>query len=150
MALYRTLLLATDFSEASDCAVLHALELARLSGARLHVLHVITELTDKRRRRLPAEVMEVFAREVEVHAIEDMKHFCQRHLAAASAEGIEVTTDVVIGRSEEEILRQAKDQAVDLIILGTAGRTGIEKVLVGSTAERVIRAAEVPVLTVRV
>lgn len=150
MALYKKILFATDFSEGSYKACQHALEVAHLSGAQLYVLHVITELTDKRRRRLPAEVVEIFAREVETHAIADMKDFCKQYLSPEKLTGIELVTDVVIGRSEEEILRVAHAQSVDLIVLGTAGRTGIEKVLVGSTAERVIREAKVPVLTVRI
>lgn len=150
MIKYDCILFATDFSDSSEKACEHALTLASMAGARLHVLHVITELVDKRRRRLPAEVIEIFTREVETHAVEDMNEFCRRYLSADKVGAVKITSDVVIGRSEEEILRQAAKVNADLIVLGTHGRTGIEKVLVGSTAERVVRDAQVPVLTVRI
>lgn len=145
---YKTILFATDFSDGSRRACEHALTLAKLAKARLHVLHVITELSDKRRRRLPAEVVELFAREIEIHAIEDMKEFCADCLAAET--GVKISTDLVIGRAEDEILNQAKLHAADLIVLGSTGRTELEKILVGSTAERVVRHAKIPVLVVSI
>jgi nucleotide-binding universal stress UspA family protein len=145
---YRTILFATDFSLGSQRACEHALTLAKLAGARLHVLHVITELSDKRRRRLPAEVVELFAKEVEIHAIEDMKEFCANCLSAEH--GLEISTDLVIGRAVDEILKQATMQQADLIVLGSTGRTELEKILVGSTAERVVRHAKIPVLVVSI
>lgn len=149
MAEYKTLLFATDFSEGSSKAADHARSLASLCKARLHLVHVITELTDKRRRRLPAEVVNTFVREVETHALEDMHAFCEKYFADAAEAGYQVTTEVVIGSGFQEILKQAETVGADLIVMGTHGRTGIEKVLVGSTAERVVRNATIPVLTVR-
>ncbi|SFX73317.1 universal stress protein [Marinospirillum alkaliphilum] len=149
MAEYKTLLFATDFSEGASKAADHARSLASLCKARLHLLHVITELTDKRRRRLPAEVVNTFVREVETHALEDMHAFRDKYFADAAEAGYEVTTDVVIGSGFQEILKQAEIIGADLIVMGTHGRTGLEKVLVGSTAERVVRQSIIPVLTIR-
>jgi nucleotide-binding universal stress UspA family protein len=149
MANYKTLLFATDFSEGAEKAVDHARTLAVLTGARLHLLHIITELSDKRRKRVPADVIDTFIREVTKHAREDMQSFCDQHFADAQTQGFELTHDVIVGTGYEDIVDEAISIKADLIIMGTHGRTGIEKVLVGSTAERVVRNSTIPVLTVR-
>ncbi|HRQ66716.1 MAG TPA: universal stress protein, partial [Xanthomonadaceae bacterium] len=81
MADIKTILFATDFSEGAMRACDLARTLTRLSGARLHVLHVISELVDKRTHRLSSEVVDILVREVEVHAVEDMRTFCEAHFA---------------------------------------------------------------------
>lgn len=149
MAHYKTLLFATDFSEGASQAVQHARHLAQMTGARLHLLHVITELADKRRRRIPADVIDVFIREVTRHAEEDMQTFKTTHFADAETLGFTVTEQVLVGTGYEDLLQEAQAIDADLIILGTHGRTGLEKMLVGSTAERVVRHSSIPVLTVR-
>lgn len=149
MAEYKTLLFATDFSEGASQAIDHARQLAKLTGARLHLLHVITELADKRRRRIPADVIDTFIREITRHAEEDMESFKEEYFADAPDLGFKVTYEVSIGTGHEDIIKAAETIKADLIILGTHGRTGIEKVLVGSTAERVVRNSHIPVLTVR-
>lgn len=144
MAEIKTILFATDFSEGSERACDITRMLARLSDARVVVLHVITELADKRSRYLPSQVIETVIREVERHAVEDMHAFCEKHFA-----GLALATEIVIGKGAEQILAQADKAGADLIVMGTHGRTGLEKLVVGSTAEKVVRAATVPVLTVR-
>lgn len=146
MAEYKNLLFATDFSEGSANAVEQASSLAQITGARLHLFHVITELADKRRRFIPADVIDTFINEINRHAQEDMQAFKAAHFAAPA---FEVTTEVSVGTGYEDILEEADKINADMIIVGTHGRTGIEKVLVGSTAERVVRNAKIPVLTVR-
>ena len=64
-------------------------------------------------------------------------------------EGLAVTTFVRVGNPVEEINRLAEDEHADLVIMGTHGRTGLQHLLVGSVAERVVRSSKVPVLTVR-
>jgi nucleotide-binding universal stress UspA family protein len=144
MAEIKTILFATDFSDGSARACDLARTLATLAGARLHVLHVITELVDKQRRRLPADVVDTLVREVERHAVEDMHRFCDANFA-----DLETTNDIVIGVAHEEVINNARKVNADLIVMGTHGRTGLEKMLVGSTAEKVVRSSPIPVLTVR-
>lgn len=144
MADIKTILFATDFSEGSARACDLARTLAKLTGARLHVLHVITELVDKQRRRLPADVVDTLVREVERHAVEDMHRFLDANFA-----DLETTSDIVIGVAHEEVINNARKVNADLIVMGTHGRTGLEKMLVGSTAEKVVRSSPIPVLTVR-
>lgn len=149
MAKYQTILFATDFSEGAEKAVDHARTLAQLTGAQLHVFHVITELSDKRRKRVPADVIDTFIREVTRQAKEDMANFCATHFADMAAEGVEVIQTIEVGIGFSAILEEAKRIQADMIVMGTHGRSGLEKVLVGSTAERVVRNALIPVLTVR-
>lgn len=138
------ILYATDFSESSAPASEYAVTLAQLAGAEVFVLHVIGELEDKRRGRIPPETFELFEKEIEVHVIKEMEQFCQRFLG----ERVKYSTETAIGKPFQIILKTAQTQKADLIIMGTHGRTGIEHVLMGSTAERVIRKSPIPVLTV--
>lgn len=119
----REILLATDFSEASEAAVRAARDYARHFGARVHLFHVAS-----------AE---------------------ERGLAGLLA-GLAATfgaTPTVVraaagGAPAPEIVKYARDNGIDLIILGTHGRTGVSRALLGSVAERVVRTAACPVLTV--
>lgn len=69
--------------------------------------------------------------------------------AQASKEGVRIVKRLVEGHPAEEITRVARDESVDLIVMGTLGLSGIKKYLLGSTADKVVRHSRVPVLTVR-
>lgn len=144
MAQIQHIVFATDYSEGSARACDMTRFLLHTTGARLTVLHVIAELVDPHRRLLPHTLANTFAQEVERCAVHDMNAFCQAHFP-----GITVTTEIVIGRPHEQINLFAKANDVDLIVMGTHGRTGLEKLFVGSTAEKVVRTASVPVMTIR-
>ncbi|MDP5293618.1 universal stress protein [Oceanimonas sp. CHS3-5] len=136
---------ATDFSDGAAEAAALARELAEAHGARLHLLHVITELDDRHRRGIPASVMEAFVKEVKTQAMTDLHAFTARYFNGFEGE---LTTEIRLGRGAEEILAGANALKADLIVLGTHGRRGMEKWLLGSTAERVLRQSAIPVLTV--
>lgn len=112
-------LLATDGSEHAERAADHALAIAEVTGARLHALTVGTDLD-------PAERIAERARGV----------------------GLDATEVVRSGAPHEAIQSYVDDAGIDLVTVGTHGRTGVERVLLGSVAERVLRAATVPVLVV--
>jgi nucleotide-binding universal stress UspA family protein len=76
----------------------------------------------------------------------ELAAFVEKHLAKS---GLSVVSDVALGRPFMEIIRYAKDNQMDLIVLGTHGRSGLRHVLLGSVAERVVRKAPCPVLTIR-
>ncbi len=145
MKTIRTILYATDFSASSVPAGEYALTLARMAGARLHVLHVIGELADNRRNMIQPEAFDLFEKEVERLAVKEMDAFCARHFP----DGENLSSEIVVGVPFQEILRRAGSLPADMVVLGTHGRTGLEHVLVGSTAERVMRRSAIPVLTVR-
>lgn len=145
MKAIQTILYATDFSESSTPARAYALTLTKLAGARVHVLHVIGEFADRRKSLVPQDAMVLLEHEVEVQALKDIEEFCREGFG----DEISYTTEVVLGRPFEEILASSQAIAADLIVVGTHGRTGLERVIVGSTAERLVRKSPVPVLTVR-
>jgi nucleotide-binding universal stress UspA family protein len=117
-------LFPTDFSAASEPAGLVAGELARQQGARLHIVHVVPPVTD------PEDSADTLGR-----------------LAAAFGD-LRVETALLSGRVAHQIIRYARDKGIGLIVLGTHGRTGVSRVLLGSVAESVVRLAPCPVLTV--
>jgi nucleotide-binding universal stress UspA family protein len=121
----KEILLATDFSGLSEAAMQVAVEHARQSGARLHLLHVVWPGTDA----APSPALEPLARRLR-------------------DSGVTVVTAVASGLPAAEIVRYAAHAAIDLIVVGTHGRTGVTRALIGSVAERVIRTAPCPVLTV--
>jgi nucleotide-binding universal stress UspA family protein len=140
----KTILYATDLTERSEPAFEQAEMLAKLAGAELHILHVIAEMADARRGMLQPETFEIMEKEVETLALKEMDNFCKKRL-----KGNNCTTEVVIGLPYEQIIKRAREIKADLIVVGTHGQTALEHMLVGSTAERVVRRSEIPVLTVR-
>jgi nucleotide-binding universal stress UspA family protein len=145
MKTIKKILYATDFSESSVLAGCYALTLAKLAGAEVHVLHVIAEFTDSRKSGIQPESMALLEREVEIQAFKEMEGFCRKIFDKE----ISYTTEVGMGHPFEEIIKKAKELSFDLIVVGTHGRTGLERVFVGSTAERLVRRSPVAVLTVR-
>jgi len=142
---FEKILTAIDFSESSDFAFEYALTLARQFQAELIVMHVINEPVDLRGFYVPHISFEQLEKEIEEGAVKMMEKFCQTKMGDFSR----FTTVVSAGIPYEEVLRKAEEAGVSLIVLGTHGRTGIDHLIFGSTAERVVRSATCPVLTIR-
>lgn len=140
----RTILVPSDFSECSDEAVQYGLELAHRFGASLHLLHVVA---DPAAQPWGAEAFSMPVLEV----VEAWQKQAEERLQAAvpDADRDRVTVVSVVATPCAEILAYAAAHAVDLIVMGTHGRSGISHLLLGSIAERVVRRAPCPVLTVR-
>lgn len=141
--MYERILVPTDGSENSEDAVAHAVDIAGQYGAEIHALYVIN--TGAVASPEPAFREEFIAtgREHGEHAVSAVE-------AAAAAADVPVATAVIQGTPYEEILDYADEHGIDLIVMGTHGRTGLRHFLLGSVAERVIRHAPVPVLLVRI
>ncbi|APX98420.1 universal stress protein [Natronorubrum daqingense] len=137
--MYRSLLLATDGTDGARQATNHAITLAEQLGASLHIVSVSedgphsTEKQDEMRSDPESDA---------ANALEDAER-------AALERDLEVTTTVRHGVPQEEIVDVAETNAIDMVVLGTAGRTGLDHLVVGSVAEEVVRNAPVPVVTVR-
>jgi nucleotide-binding universal stress UspA family protein len=144
MITLKTILVPSDFSECSDAALRYGLELARRFDARLHVLHVVQ---DPLTQPWAAEGFSAPLFEM----VEKWQQDAKARLAAAIplADIGRVTVSATVAWPYAEILRYAVDNGVDLIVMGTHGRSGVSHVLLGSIAERVVRRAPCPVLTVR-
>jgi len=139
------ILFATDFSESSDYAVDYALTLAKKFQARLIIIHVINEPVDLRGFYVPHVSFENLEKEVEEGAEKMMQKFCRIQLGDFT----EYESVIVPGIPYEEILKKADAENASMIVMGTHGRAGIDHLLFGSTAERVVRKAKCPVMTVR-
>lgn len=142
---FSTILVAVDFSDSSDNAFQMALTMAKRFSARLLVLHVINEPVDLRGFYVPHISFEKLEEEIEEGAKKMMESFCRRNFH--DFDNYECL--IVPGLPYEQIISQAGEKKADLIVLGTHGRTGLDHVLFGSTAEKVVRKSPLPVLTVR-
>jgi nucleotide-binding universal stress UspA family protein len=146
---WKTILVPHDFSASANHAAALARDEAKAHGARLLLLHVIelpyqlapdtAIIPDS--TGAPVNVKDYALTSAEAH-LKDLA-------ARLVKDGVAVSTFVRFGSPVEEISRFADDEKVDLIVMGTHGRTGLQHLLVGSVAERVVRSAKMPVLTVR-
>lgn len=143
---FRTILFATDFSESSDYAFGRALVLAKKFNARLLILHVINEPVDLRGFYVPHISFDKLEEEIEEGAQKMMEKFCRTHIRDYD----NYESFIVPGIPYDEVIKKAVEESADLIVLGTHGRTGLDHVLFGSTAEKVVRKSPVPVMTIRV
>ena len=139
------ILIAVDFSENSEYAFDYALTLVKQFAGELTILHVINEPVDLRGFYVPHISFEQLEKEIEEGAHKMMEKFCAARLADFS----NYQTAIVSGVPYEEIIRKAEEMAASLIVVGTHGRTGLDHLIFGSTAERVVRSASCPVLTIR-
>ena len=141
--MYKRILLPTDGSAGMDRVIDHAADLAAQHDALIHGLYVVdsTSFTS-----LPMETSwEGIADLLHEEGQEALNEVEQLVGDRAQVEGI-----IAEGRPSAEIVSHARDDDCDLIVMGTHGRGGIDRLLLGSVAEHVVRASEVPVLTVRV
>lgn len=138
----KRIMVPTDFSDCSESAVDHAVDLAQRFGARLLLLHV-----------LEAVVYGVDFTLTQPTASSDLRQrlieLMQERVEGLRRGGIDAEGHFVTGIPSSEIIKAAQKHEVDLIVMGTHGRTGLAHVLLGSTAERVIQRAHCPVLTVK-
>lgn len=146
MKTFKNVLFATDFSAGSDFAFDYALSLVKRCDARLNVIHVINEPVDLRGFYVPHISFDKLEEEIEQGARKLMEQFVRANLAEFS----NYETHIVPGIAYDEILKKAQEINADLIVLGTHGRSGLDHVLFGSTAEKVVRKSPVPVMTIRV
>ena len=138
------ILVPTDFSAYADYALDYAIALAQTLQSRVTLLHVIHLPTLAMGDMLPS-VLDTYLQEMETNAQQQM----QATLARLHEAGLQGDSVVVEGLPFQTILDTVKEKGVDLIIMGTHGRTGLTHVLMGSVAERVVRLAPCPVLVTR-
>lgn len=144
-SMFYRIVVPTDFSAGSEEAWRLARRVAAMSGGELVLTHVLTETPLYRESpfAMPSvrQVFESARRWVEA-TLEDW-------VAKARAEGVSARTALRSGVAYEEIVALATDERADLIVIGTHGRGGVDRALLGSVADRVVRLAPCPVLTVR-
>jgi nucleotide-binding universal stress UspA family protein len=145
MAPFRKILVPLDFSRCSDDALDAACELARRFEAPILLLHAYVIPTYP----LPEGYVMASAETV-AEVLSKTKEAMDRYKAKAVAQGIQ-KVDVLMteGPAFAEIIRVARTENIDLIVMGTHGRTGIKHALLGSVAEKVVRKSPCAVLTIR-
>ena len=146
MSAYKRILAAVDGSKASNKGLREALRLARREGARLVLLNVVNDFYAFVGMDGPAPV------DIVPMLRESGKRVLARAEATARKAGIKpliVMREIVGGPAADAIVREARKQRADVIVLGTHGRRGVRRLVMGSDAEQVVRTSPVPVLLVR-
>jgi universal stress protein A len=139
------ILAPTDFSDHSKKALDYALGLAEKFGAKLSLLHVVEIPPYPVEGYAPPSLAATFLDDLERLATEELA----RWLPEAAAQNVDMTRVVAVGSPYRKIIEAAEAEGVDLIVMATTGRTGISRLVMGSVAERIVRHATCPVLTIR-
>ncbi len=147
MAQIKKILFATDFSDNSKYALTYAISFAKQYDAMLYILHVIQQPSYPlgMYAEISFDAMDKFSRNISEAVEREMKAMREKDLQDLT----KYECLVLQGTPFLEILRTAEEKEADLVIVGTQGRTGLDHVLFGSTAEKVVRRAPCPVLSVR-
>ena len=142
----KTILVGTDFSVCAARAFSFAVSLAHSQGAKIRILHVLME---------PVQALDVAAAlpypdmEVRQSWESAAQGRLDREIRAAEKRGVKATGELKWGRPSDVLVESAVAMKASLLVVGAHGRSALEKFLLGSTAERVVRHSPVPVLTVR-
>jgi len=147
--IWKTILVPHDFSSSANHATAIARDEAKAHGAKLQLLHVIdlpvqfqpNTVIVPEQTGAPISVKDYAVSQAETH-LADL-------VARLGKDGVTASSFIRIGNPIDEILRFTEESAIDLIVMGTHGRSGLAHLLVGSVAERVVRTSKVPVLTIR-
>jgi universal stress protein A len=149
MIALRNVLVATDFSEVSASALDYGRELARLGGGTLHVLHVVDDLktvlayADAGVAGLAPAALQAEIEETAARSLQSAVDECDRR-------ELHATTVLRVGHNPaREIVEYAATHAIDLIVVGATGRGALNRMLMGSVADKVMRHAPCPVLAIR-
>lgn len=140
--MFENIMIATDGSKHSDRAAGLGLEIARLSGGKVSIVYVADT---SKMSHLPDDMLLLSIREI---LIKEGKEATARLEALAKKAGVAAEKSVIEGNPGEEIIRFAQENGASLIVMGSVGKTGLDRFLLGSVAEKVVRNSKVPVLTV--
>lgn len=141
MISWKRILVPTDFSETSTSAVRQGVELARAFNAGLILIHVGDQAA--------SDVDTEFPLGLDASLVDAMRERVLKVLSPLEQTQLHPELVIVAGSPAQEIVRAATDREVDLIVMGTHGRGGVSHMLLGSVAEKVVRAAPCPVLIMR-
>ncbi|MFN2266998.1 MAG: universal stress protein [Desulfonatronovibrio sp.] len=144
MAQIKNIMCAVDFSEMSAKVASYTQTLSKSLDASVKVVYVAPSLSQYVGFHVPPTSIENFVGEIVTGAEKTMDTFVEENFSE-----IDVTGKVLSGYAAEEILNYADSENIDIIIMGTHGRKGIDRVLFGSVAEKIVKAAKMPVMTIR-
>jgi nucleotide-binding universal stress UspA family protein len=144
MQAFNNILFPIDFSECSEKVFPFALEMAQKFDAKLHLLFVARDISYLETIDVPWELLRNTVAEIARAGENHMEAFCDKNLRDFS----NYEAKVVTGNPADEIVKFADEQDIDLIVMGTHGRKGLERTLMGSVADHTIKNASAPVLTI--
>ncbi|GAB6038280.1 universal stress protein [Fundidesulfovibrio butyratiphilus] len=144
MAQFKKIICAVDFSEHSAKVADYAKSLAECTGGNVLCVYVAPSLSQYVGFHVPPSSIESFVGEIVSGADKTMAQFM-----TANFSGIDAVGKVLVGYPAEELLNLCDEEKADILIMGTHGRKGIDRLLFGSVAERVVKSARCPVLTIR-
>ncbi|MGW8272497.1 MAG: universal stress protein [Thermodesulfovibrionales bacterium] len=142
----KKILCPTDFLEGSRSAVQYAVDLAKKYEATLYLLHVMHDLEKATGWYIPHVTVDELYKDIEAGAEKQIEKLFAEELRGFKA----VEHRIVKGIPADEIIKFGEEIGADIIVMGTHGRKGIDRIIFGSTAERVVKSSKIPVLTVRV
>jgi nucleotide-binding universal stress UspA family protein len=152
--MYKKILLPTDGSKNSKRANKHAIWVSNISGAEIVVLHVI-EPYYPRATLLPISTLPVpdenFYDELKEEGkiiVEDFKEELKENQCKHKCENVKLTTQIKEGKPYLEILKTIAEEDVDLVVMGASGRHGLDRFMLGSVTERVVRTSKKPVMII--
>lgn len=141
---FRQILVPMDYSQSSEAALRYAREIGSVEGAKLHLLHVL-EVGTYPDFYFPVQASQMFDMpELKKKAVENLQQRLER-----DGGGIEAEVQVELGHPAQNIVEYAERLGIDLIVIASHGRTGLERALLGSVAEGVVRRSKTPVLIVK-
>ncbi len=135
---------AVDLSGHSKTVAEYAITFAKMSNAEVVVVYAAPSLSQYVGFHVPPNTIENFVGEIVSGAEKSMDTFVSENFPGVNAKG-----HVLVGYAAEEIVKKAEEENADLIIMGTHGRKGIDRMLFGSVAENVVKNASQPVMTIR-
>lgn len=142
----KKILFPVDFSSNSYQVADYVISFARKFDAHIYLIHVLECLVPLQGFYIPHISVSTLEEDLKKAADKKMEEFIHKKMQDSRA----ITSQVIIGIPHVEILKMAQEQGIDMIIMGTHGWTGLEHVIFGSVAGKVVRKAPCPVLTVRV
>lgn len=143
---FKKILFPTDFSEGALKALPYAVQLVRQFSGKLYLVHVVYDIANASGLHVPHVSIDQMYKELQDGAMSELEKFGY----SMRKDIKDVEYHVLRGVPYEEIVAFAEKNAVNIIVIGSHGRRGIDRVLFGSTAERVVRYSKVPVLTIKV
>ena len=142
----KKILCPTDFSEASFEALRYAISLARSTQSKLILMYVVNQKMFSEGLSLArVSSPEALGKEMADEARRRIKML----IPVEERDGIDWETNIRSGNPAQEVIRYARENDIDMIVIGTAGHSGVEHMMFGSTAEKVLRGAHCAVLTVK-
>ena len=142
--MFKKILFPVDFSENVNRVIPYVQSIAEKYHSLIDVIYVARELTKYGEFHAPGDSVVAYMSGIQEQAATLMEDFTAQHFKGMQ----NVTGQVLVGDPVEEIIGFAKDNEIDLIVMGTHGRKGLDRVILGSVAENVTRSSHVPVMTV--